>query len=273
MNCNVCSVLAVMIWTAISIAVHVPRLATAWGTAVAACVCGIFFGALVCAMTSYWRVITADPGYFQPDDIELGALADTKQRCPKCANAPKPERAHHCRVCKRCVLKMDHHCPWVDNCVGFKNYKYFILFVLYGSVGSALGVVLLITVVSNRPGPMGPWDKAIVGNIALLCLLGLFTCCVCCGHCDLLVMNRTTLESIARAPQRQYDLGLFENIRSVLGDSALCWCVPCYWGVEAYNGITWPRRGARRVSLKRVSASGGTARRSGSGTAVVDSSL
>ena len=31
--------------------------------------------------------------------------------CQKCGRG-KPPRAHHCRVCRRCIRRMDHHCPW-----------------------------------------------------------------------------------------------------------------------------------------------------------------
>merc|ERR1719198_439369 len=53
-----------------------------------------------------------------------------RRQCKWCGKY-KPDRCHHCRVCRTCILKMDHHCPWIYNCVGFFNHKYFFLLLFY----------------------------------------------------------------------------------------------------------------------------------------------
>lgn len=50
--------------------------------------------------------------------------------CDIC-NTVKPPRTHHCSQCKRCVIRMDHHCVWIANCVGLHNMKPFLLFLIY----------------------------------------------------------------------------------------------------------------------------------------------
>ncbi|XP_041722695.1 palmitoyltransferase ZDHHC16A isoform X3 [Coregonus clupeaformis] len=54
--------------------------------------------------------------------------------CKKCV-IPKPARTHHCAICNTCILKMDHHCPWLNNCVGHFNQRYFFSFCVAMTLG------------------------------------------------------------------------------------------------------------------------------------------
>ena len=86
---------------------------------------------LVNVVFHYYRGVTTKPGSPLPAQrIDESLLEDGWSICKKC-DQPRPARAHHCRLCGFCVLKMDHHCPWLNNCVGHNNHRYFMLFIIY----------------------------------------------------------------------------------------------------------------------------------------------
>lgn len=63
--------------------------------------------------------------------------------CTRCETY-RPPRAHHCRICKRCIRRMDHHCPWINNCVGERNQKFFLQFLVYVALMAMYSVALVI---------------------------------------------------------------------------------------------------------------------------------
>jgi palmitoyltransferase ZDHHC3/7/25 len=133
------------------------------------------------AIVSHWKAMTTDPGSVPPDAQPIGVAQEDETPAETKANSPekqqgnsadldpvqnylleppsipkvkricrrcksyKPSRAHHCSICRRCIIKMDHHCPWVNNCVGIGNHKYFLLFVFYTCLSCAYSLVLIVT--------------------------------------------------------------------------------------------------------------------------------
>jgi len=98
---------------------------------------------VTCSLVSLVHVAFTDPGIIPrqlpiPDDqrnnmttpsVEFrGAMQDLRF-CGTC-NLWRPPRSKHCRDCDNCVLEFDHHCPWVSNCIGERNHKYFVWFLV-----------------------------------------------------------------------------------------------------------------------------------------------
>jgi len=170
--------------------------------------------------------------------------------CAHCSQF-KPPRAHHCRDLNICVLRMDHYCPWVYNAVGLRNHKYFVLFLLYASLGLITFLVSAFYRVYwelRYRLPLVPRGTLpiTVPEIVLFVLNFAVTLPVTIGIISLLVYqvglitgNRTSIEEwnekkYRRVAKRRgmkdfhwfYDFGWRYNLRQVLGESAYEWVRP-----------------------------------------------
>jgi len=90
------------------------------------------------AMWSHLKTMMSDPGAVpsnaHPTRKELSSGA-TISMCGRC-DGYKPYMSHHDRISNRCISRMDHFCPWMNNAIGAKNQKDFFLFLIYIDVVS-----------------------------------------------------------------------------------------------------------------------------------------
>mmetsp|Transcript_20249 Transcript_20249/g.36735 ORF Transcript_20249/g.36735 Transcript_20249/m.36735 type:complete len:459 (+) Transcript_20249:15-1391(+) len=134
---------------------------------------------------------------FDAQGLQVGKV----RRCYTC-EVRRPPRASHCRVCDNCVLDFDHHCFWIGNCVGLRNHKAFILYLVLGSIGTGTAVIGVVVdlvssflAISRREdvNKEALWILLIV-FVGSLLLLGMAAVSVSVGNmaCNLLLSRRTT---------------------------------------------------------------------------------
>lgn len=91
-------------------------------------------------------------------------------RCHLCNIKTSSTRTKHCSVCNKCIERFDHHCKYLNQCVGKQNYVPFLM-----CVASAVAAVLVILTAALaqiilfyvNPSWLNLWDKSFIANTAL----------------------------------------------------------------------------------------------------------
>ncbi|KAI8320455.1 zf-DHHC-domain-containing protein [Martensiomyces pterosporus] len=98
---------------------------------------------------TYAMACATDPGVVDSGNVDWACAQFKYDRmlyfestCRTC-HLRKPARSKHCSVCGRCVQMMDHHCIWLNNCVGLNNARWFLGFLASFSMVCVYGVYIL----------------------------------------------------------------------------------------------------------------------------------
>ncbi|KAH8390361.1 hypothetical protein KR200_012023 [Drosophila serrata] len=193
------------------------------------------------AFASHIRTMLSDPGAVPRGNATKEMIEQMGYRegqmfykCPKCCSI-KPDRAHHCSVCQRCIRKMDHHCPWVNNCVGENNQKYFVLFTFYIASISVHTLFLVLTqfaeCVKNDWRTCSPYSPP--ATIFLLLFLtfeglmfGIFTIIMLATQLTAILNDQTGIEQLKKEEARWAKKSRLKSIQSVFGRFSLAWFSP-----------------------------------------------
>ncbi|CAH1367646.1 hypothetical protein MTP99_008921 [Tenebrio molitor] len=193
------------------------------------------------AFSSHLKTMFTDPGAVPKGNATKEMIKQMGYRegqvifkCPKCCSI-KPDRAHHCSVCQRCIRKMDHHCPWVNNCVGENNQKYFVLFTFYIAILSLHSLFLAINqfLMCIRHEWKDCTTYSPPATVVLLLFLifeallfAIFTAVMLGTQVQAIWNDETGIEQLKKEQARWVKKSRWKSIQAVFGRFSIMWLSP-----------------------------------------------
>ncbi|XP_005929059.1 palmitoyltransferase ZDHHC12-B isoform X3 [Haplochromis burtoni] len=203
----------------------------------------------------YFAVSLMDPGFILSDDTDLQFMLGVteeqqdmippatkslrQRRCGHCLLQQQPMRSKHCQTCQHCVRRYDHHCPWIENCVGERNHRWFVFYLAFQLLVLLWGLRIAWTGFTYVP----IWHQWLRTNgvltavTMLLALLSLIVLLLLGSHLYLVSLNTTTWEFMSRhrisylkhcgADENPFDRGTFQNL----------WGFFCIWGTVVWEQV------------------------------------
>nr|F1R013.2 RecName: Full=Palmitoyltransferase ZDHHC9; AltName: Full=DHHC domain-containing protein 9; AltName: Full=Zinc finger DHHC domain-containing protein 9; Short=DHHC-9 [Danio rerio] len=177
----------------------------------------------------------------------------------------RPPRASHCSICDNCVDRFDHHCPWVGNCVGKRNYRYFYLFTLSLSLLTIYIFAFDIVHVVLRSVDSGFVNtlKETPGTVleVLVCFFTLWSVVGLTGfHTYLISLNQTTNEDIKGSWSGKNRVQNPYSHKNIIKNCCEVLCGPTYPSVLDRRGLmledscsSAPSNGATTVPVNKSS--------------------
>jgi len=139
----------------------------------------------------------SDPGVKGSAVKTEGSLYCSRCRCTV------GKETKHCWDCNKCVERFDHHCPWLNTCVGKQNYGWFFMttWALLAMLGLwvASSILLLVREFKAADGSV-PRIVIFIIMATVNSVLWMLNVTLVFFHCLLCILDITTYEYLTGKP-------------------------------------------------------------------------